>query len=122
MKEFFRRLFGRPYDISLNRVHDRVRIVEGGERLELRVEGDARRMVSGLNEAQRRMRGLTEASAKEEQKSAALYFAGVIFGEEQAKALMEFYHDDAACTINVCGMYFSERLAKLIETAQRKAK
>lgn len=122
MKGIFRWLFKRPYDISLNRVHDRVRIVEGDERLELRVEGDAMRMVAGLNEAQKRLRGLTDASTGEEQRDAALYFAGVMFGDEQAKALLEFYHDDTACAINVCGRYFSGRLAKLIEKAQRKAK
>ena len=65
MKGIFRWLFKRPYDISLNRVHDRVRIVEGDERLELRVEGDAMRMVAGLNEAQKRLRGLTDASTGE---------------------------------------------------------
>jgi hypothetical protein len=96
--------------------------VEGDERLELRVEGDAMRMVAGLNEAQKRLRGLSDTSDAEEQWSAAQYFASVIFGEEQAKALMEFYHDDAACVINVCGRYFSGRLAKLIEKAQRKVK
>ncbi|MBO5917358.1 MAG: hypothetical protein J6Q14_01155 [Oscillospiraceae bacterium] len=110
------------FTLSLNRVHDRIRIVEGDERLELRVDGDPMRMVAGLNEAQKRLRGLTEGSPEEEQRSAAQYFAAVMFGEEQARALMEFYHDDAACVINVCGRYFSERLAKLIARAQKRAK
>ena len=110
------------FTMSLNRVHDRVRIVEGDERLELRVDADAMRMVAGLNEAQRHLRALTEDNTGEQQKEAALYFAGVIFGGEQAKALMDFYHDDAACVINICGRYFSDRLAKLIEKAQRRLK
>ena len=120
MKGIFRWLFKRPYDISLNRVHDRVRIVEGDERLELRVEGDAMRMVAGLNEAQKRLRGLTDASTGEEQRDAALYFAGVMFGDEQAKALLDFYHNNAGCVVNVCGQYFSNRLRGLIEKAQKK--
>lgn len=110
------------FTLSLNRVHDRVRIVEGGEQLDLRVDADPMRMVAGLNEAQRRLRELTEESTEDDKGNAALYFAGVMFGEEQARTLMDFYHNDPACVINVCGRYFSARLAKLIEKAQRKAK
>jgi len=108
------------FTITLNRIHDRVRIVEGDERLELRVDADPMRMVAGLNEAQRRLREISDESAPEIQHDASLYFAGVIFGQEQAQKLMEFYHDDAACVINVCGRYFSGRLAKMIEKAQKK--
>ena len=110
------------FTMSLNRVHDRVRIVEGDERLELRVDADAMRMVAGLNEAQRRLKTITDESTEDERNSIAQYFAGVIFGAEQAPQLMEFYRNDAACVINVCGRYFSERLAKLIEKAQRRTK
>lgn len=110
------------FTLSLNRVHDRIRIVEGDERLELRVDGDPMRMVAGLNEAQKRLCGLTEESSEEEQRDAAQYFAAVMFGDVQAKTLMDFYRHDAACVINICGKYFSERLAKLIEKAQRRAK
>lgn len=110
------------FTMSLNRVHDRVRIVEGGERLELRVDADPMRMVAGLNEAQKRMRALTDDSTPEQQNEAAQYFAAVIFGEEQARALMDFYHNDAACAINICGKYFSDRLAGLISKAQKRAK
>ena len=110
------------YKISLNRVHDRVRITEGDERLDLRVDADPMRVVAGLNEAQRRLKAITDESTLEERNDSAVYFAGVIFGVEQAAKIMDFYHGDAACVINVCGRYFSERLAKLIEKAQRKAK
>lgn len=110
------------YKISLNRIHDRVRITEGDERIDLRVDADPMRMVAGLNEAQRRLKMITDESTQEERNGSALYFAGVIFGAEQAARLMEFYHDEAACVINVCGRYFSDRLSKLIEKAQRRAK
>ena len=43
------------FKITLNRIHDKVRITEGDEHLELRVDGDPMRMVAGLNEAQRRL-------------------------------------------------------------------
>lgn len=110
------------YRISLNRIHDRVRITEGDERLDLRVDADPMRMVAGLNEAQRRLKSITEETGEKERNDIAVYFAGVIFGADQAAQLLEFYHDDAACVINVCGRYFSERLAKLIEKAQKRAK
>lgn len=114
-------MFGR-HEISLNRVHDTVRVREGQERLTLRVDGDAMRMVAGLNAAQKRLQALTEGASEDEINSAALYFAGVMFGEAQAKALLEFYRGDAACVVNVCGRYFSTKLARLIERAQKKRK
>ena len=110
------------YKISLNRIHDRVRITEGDERIELRVDADPMRMVAGLNESQRRLKTLTDESTEEQQRDAALYFAGVIFGQEQAGELLAFYHNDAACVINVCGRYFTDRLSKLIENVQRRKK
>ena len=110
------------YNISLNRVHDRVRITEGDEHIDLRVDADPMRMVAGLNEAQRRLKTITDESTEDERNAIAQYFAGVIFGGEQAENMMEFYHCDAACVINVCGRYFSGRLAKLIEKAQRRLK
>ena len=110
------------YKISLNRIHDRVRITEGDERLDLRVDADPMRVVAGLNEAQRRLKTITDESSEESRNEISLYFAGVIFGSEQAAQLMEFYHDDAACVINVCGRYFSDRLSKLIERAQKRIK
>ena len=110
------------YKLSLNRVHDRVRITEGAESLDLRVDADPMRMVAGLNEAQRQLRALGESSTPEALRDAARYFAGVIFGPEQAERLLMFYRNDAACVLNVCGRYFSERLSKLIDKAQRRMK
>ncbi len=110
------------YEISLNRVHDRVRIREGSEVLDLRVDADPMRMVAGLNEAQRQLRAIGDDSPPEALQAAARHFAEVIFGAEQAARLMMFYRGDAACVINVCGRYFSERLSKLIDKAQRRMK
>lgn len=110
------------FTLSLNRIHDKLRIVEGSERLELRVDADPMRMVAGLNEAQRRLKALDGQSTPEQHREAAMYFAGVIFGHDQAEALVDFYHGDAVCVISVCGRYFSERLSKLIDKAQRRMK
>lgn len=110
------------FKLSLNRVHDTVRVVEGPDRLDLRVDGDAGRMIAGLTQAQKRLQALDADSSEEQQRDAATFFAGVIFGADQAAALMEFYRGDAGCVIGICGRYFSGRLSKLIEKAQKKAK
>ena len=103
------------------RVRDRVRVVAGDEALELRVDADAMRMVAGLNEAQRKMRALTDDSTENEQREVAMFFAGVIFGGEQARALSDFYSGDPGNIIRICGRYFSEHLAGKIEQAQKRS-
>lgn len=110
------------FNISMNRVHDTVKINEGKESLILRVDGDPMRMVAGLSQAQKMLQALTTESTEEEVKNAAIYFATVMFGKEQAEALLDFYHDDAGCMINLCGKYFSGRLSQLIVKAQKKQK
>ena len=110
----------KKYTVSLGRVYDRVVIREGGEKLELHVDADPNRMVAGLDQAQKRLRAINEETPEDEQKQTALYFAGVIFGGEQANKLMEYYHGDSACVVAVCGKYFAERLGKIITKAQKK--
>ena len=112
----------RPFKISLHRVHDKVKITEGGEALSLYVDADPMRVVAGLSQAQKMLQALTEESTDEERDNAARYFAQVIFGKEQAEQLMAFYHNDAACVINVCGQYFEKRLGKIITNAQKRSK
>ncbi|MBO6092522.1 MAG: hypothetical protein J6P40_02690 [Oscillospiraceae bacterium] len=113
-------MFG--YKITLHRVHDVVRIHEGTDSLRLVVDGDPMRMVAGLNKAQKMLSMISEDTTEEEKRTAAEYFAEVIFGKEQAQQLMEFYRDDSLCVINVCGTYFRDRLGKLITKAQKHAK
>lgn len=112
----------RKYSISLNRVHDSIVIKEGAETLSLTVNGDPMRMVSGLNNSQLRMKGITDETPVEDVKDCALYFATVIFGKEQAEKLVDFYANDPACVISVCGKYFKERLADKIAKVQKKTK
>lgn len=109
------------YKLSLNRVHDNIQITEGDDKLKLHVDADPMRIVAGLAQAQKKMQAITKDTPEEEQVSAARYFAQVIFGEEQARQLMEFYHDDAGCVISICGKYFEERLRKKITAAQKRA-
>ena len=115
-------IFKRCYEVTLNRVHDNITIRESGETLKLSVNGDAMRMVAGLNRAQQKMKDLPDDADDETVRDCAEYFASVIFGTEQAKSLMAFYADDPACVISVCGQYFKDRLAGKIAEVQKKMK
>lgn len=115
---FFKR---KGYELTLHRVHDTVRIREGDESITLTVEADPMRMVAALSDAQKVLKSVAESTDVEAQRQAALTFAGAIFGDSQAAKLLDFYHDDPACVINVCGRYFGQRLSKKIAQAQKKA-
>lgn len=106
--------------ISLNRVRDRVKFREGAESIELRVDADPFRLVSGLNAAMEKMKAVKDETDAEAVKNAALYFAGVMFGDEQAQRLLDFYAGQPDCVVGVCGQYLALRLTKLIEKAQKK--
>lgn len=116
--------FKRGYNITLNKVHDTVNIVENGERLTLVVSADPMRMVAGLNKAQEKLQALvkSETPDEKEMRDTAELFASVIFGMDQARKIMEFYGEDAASVINVCGNYFKQRLGDKISKAQKKMK
>ena len=116
------KLFRRGYEMTLNRVHDSVTVREGDEKLTLTVNGDAMRIVAGLNRAQAKMKEIDENAPDEAVIEAAEYFATVLFGKEQAAQLMAFYANDPGCVITVCGKYFRERLAEKITKAQKKLK
>ena len=117
-------MFKHGYKITLNRVHDTVKINENGETLTLTVNADPMRLVAGLNKAQEKLSFLVNGNepTNEQMQDAAEYFAAVIFGNEQAKQLMAFYANDAACVINVCGTYFRERLGDKISKIQKRMK
>lgn len=114
-------MFGN-YKMTLNRVYDHITIQEGNGKLSLTVNGDAQRIVAGLNKAQAKMMALKDDDDDETVKGVAEYFASVIFGDEQAKKLMDFYADDPGCVISVCGQYFTKRLAGKIAKVQKKMK
>lgn len=112
-------MFG--YTLSLGHVHDTIRVREGKETLVLTVDSDPMKLTAGLLQAQEMLKEL-DSGDEAKTRAAALYFAGVMFKEEQANKLMEFYLNDAGCVINVCGRYFAERLSKKITAAQKKRK
>jgi hypothetical protein len=116
------KLFRRGYEMTLNRVHDTVTFREGDDKITLTVNGDAMRMVAGLNKAQAKMKALSDDTPDSEVIDIAEYFAAVLFGKEQAAQLMDFYANDPGCVIYVCGQYFKERLAGKISAVQKKVK
>ena len=94
------------FNITLNRIHDKIRITEGDEALTLAVEGDAMRMVAGLSQAQKQLPGLNNDSTEDEARNAALYFAAVIFGKEQAEQAAERAFFGAGAGREPCGHLF----------------
>ena len=109
------------YAITLNRVRDKIGVTESGRRLTLSVCEESTRLVARLTKAQQALSDLAK-NPNADPMNAANLFAEAIFGADQAKALIDFYNDDAAAVIEICGKYFSERLSKLITNAQKKSK
>lgn len=106
--------------LTLGRVYDTVVIKEGGQQLTLHVNSDPSRMVVGIDQARNRLHTITAETSDEELKDIALFFAGVIFGNEQGQKLLDFYYGDSSCVVAVCGKYFADRLSKKITKAQKK--
>lgn len=113
------RLFGRD-ELSLGRVHGSLVIVEGFDRLTLKVNADPMRLTAGLVQVQKLLKTWTDKTTEKQKKEIALTYAAVLFGEEQAKKLLEFYHNDPACVVNVCAQYFARTLSRLINKAQKR--
>jgi hypothetical protein len=108
------------YKLTLNRVRDKLKVVEGGEELRLTVDADAARMVAGLTKAQSDLKSLTNDAGEGEKMEAARMFSEAIFGKEQTDKLLAFYGGDPLCVIDLCGRYFSARLGDKITKAQKR--
>ena len=116
-----RKIFRRN-EITLNRIHHTVTVMENGERLKLYINEDPVRIVTGLNKAQKKINETIRNGepTEDEIKETAEFFANVLLGKEQTKALFEFYAQDAACVMNVCGKIFREQLAAKMTKAQKQ--
>lgn len=110
---FFRKEIN-PYPVS-----DKVTFRNVDKTLTLYVRADAASIVVGLKNAQERLRGLTDETPADERTAATLAFAGAIFGEDQARQLLDFYGEPLT-VLTVCGQYFKERLGKKITKAQKR--
>lgn len=110
----------KPFTVTLNRVRDRVKISEGAETLELYVDDDPMRLTAGITESVKLLKTLGDESTDEDVQITAMYMARTIFGTDQAKRLMDYYHQDGRCVISVCSVYIEKRLSRLIIKAQKK--
>lgn len=121
IKRTFLRLF-KIDELSLGRVHGTLVIREGFDKLTLKVNADPMRLTAGLVQVQKLLKSWDEKTTEKRKREIALAYAAVMFGEEQAKKLLEFYCNDPACVINVCAQYFGKTLSRLINKAQKKMK
>lgn len=111
-------MFG-VYTLTANRVHDRVKFTEGNDTVILRVEADPDQLVAGLLEAQKLMKAI---QTEEDVPKAAHFFAKVLFGEEQAQRLLDFYYGNPGCVLEMLCRYFASHLNKKIVAAQKRKK
>ena len=113
----FRKTEINPYSVS-----DKVRFRNVDKTIDLAVKADASMLVTRLMKANTRLSAFDEDTSEEEKRSAALMFAGAMFGEEQAGKLLTFYDSEPLPMITACGLYFDTRLKKLIVKAQKRKK
>lgn len=76
-------------------------------------------LVIGLKQSKEKLKELNDDSDECQKVNAARFFAKTIFGEEQADKLLDFYGEPLAVVAAV-GMYFDQRLKKIITKAQKK--
>lgn len=113
------KLFNRKNEINPFPVSDMVTFRNVDKTITLYVRSDAPSIVLGVKNSVDRLSSLSDESSENEQIDAALRYAEVIFGKEQAEALLDFYDKKALAVITACGMYFQNRLSKLITKAQK---
>ena len=110
---FFRREIN-PYPVS-----DKVTFRNVGKTLTLTVRADASSLVVALKRANDKLTGMTDDTPDKERADAARALASAIFGQEQGDSLCRFYGDPVA-VVAACGLYFKDRLSKLITKAQKR--
>lgn len=115
-----KRLFGRVF--TLGNIRDHITFAEGNDTLDLTVDESPARIISGLMAIKDKMGALGENASQEEETEAALDFAIVIFGHEQAQEIMRFYRGNGEYVMRICEKYFNRRLRGLILKQQKKSK
>lgn len=102
-----------PYPVS-----DKVTFRNVDRVLNLTVRADGGNIVRNLKKAQERLAAETDTSTEEERLESARFFAASMFGDEQARQIVDLYDGDPFAIISVCGDYFSARLSKIITKVQ----
>lgn len=110
------------HKFSLGNIRDHVVFEEGGDRLELTVDESPARLVSGMVRVRDKMEELDKDATEEKANAAAMEFAVVIFGAEQANKILKFYGGNAISVLRICEQYFTKRLRAIIVRKQKKIK
>ena len=108
------------FKISLNRVHDKIKVQEGNEALTLRVDADPMKIAADMRNAALKLQNADELT-EDERNKATVELSGAIFGMEQSNQLFALYNGDASCVMAVLSKYV-ERLTKIITKAQKNIK
>lgn len=108
------------FKISLNRVHDKIKVQEGNEALTLRVDADPMTIAAKMRTAALKLQNADEMT-EEERNKATIEMSDAIFGMEQSNQLFALYNGDASCVMAVLSKYV-ERLTKIITKAQKNIK
>ena len=103
-----------PFSVS-----DKVTFRNVDKTITLFVRTGVSSLVIGLKQSQEKLKELNDDSDECQKVNAARFFAKTIFGEEQADKLLDFYGEPLAVVAAV-GMYFDQRLRKIITKAQKK--
>lgn len=112
-------------ELTLHRVRDHITVREGNDTIQLTVDSDPNMLIHGVRMAQKTLKRLQTEDNQQLKEYAAKQLSEAIFGEEQAKQLLEFYYGNHECVITICGMYFGDPksgLGKKIVKAQKKNK
>lgn len=112
--KIFRRNEINPFSVS-----DKVTFRNVDKTLTLTVRADASALVLGIKRANAHISALTDENTEADTETAARFFASVIFGEDQAARLYDFYGNPLT-VISVLGIYFRDRLANKITKAQKR--
>lgn len=112
---FFRKEIN-PYSVS-----DKVTFRNVDKALTMYVRADPSSLVVALRGAMTRLAALTDESADEEWASVALSYATAIFGDEQARQLLDFYGSPLT-VMRACDNYFNEYLGAKITKLQKKGR
>lgn len=107
------------FKISLNRVHDKIKVQEGNETLVLRVDADPMKIAADMRIAALKLQSVEELTT-EERTAATWELAHAVFGE-QADDIYKLYNNDDSCVMAVLSKYV-ERLTKIITKAQKNIK
>lgn len=108
------------FRISLNRVHDKIKIQQGNESLILRVDADPMKIAADMRKAAEKLQN-SETMPEDERNQAIKELAEAVFGAEQAYSLFDLYNHDSTCVMAVMSKYI-ERLTKLVTQAQKRQK